>query len=65
VQPHDGEVTAHARVSHKGRTLAIVHVEVRAEGKLVAIANETALVLPDRGWDQPIDVADEVGPPAD
>jgi uncharacterized protein (TIGR00369 family) len=65
VLPHDGEVTAHARVSHKGRTIAIVHAEVRAEGKLAAIANETVLILPGRGWDKPIDVADEVVPLTD
>jgi uncharacterized protein (TIGR00369 family) len=65
VLPHRREVTAHAKVTHKGRTLAIVDVEVRAEGKLVAIANETVLILPGRGWDEPIHVADEVVPPTD
>jgi uncharacterized protein (TIGR00369 family) len=65
VQPHRGEVTAHAKVIHRGRTIAIVHVEVRAEGKLAAIASETVLILPGRGWEEPIDVADEVVPATD
>jgi uncharacterized protein (TIGR00369 family) len=65
VRPHRGEVTAHAKVTHKGRTLAIVDVEVHAEGKLAAIANETVLILPGRDWEKPIDVADEVLPPTD
>ncbi len=60
VQPADGEITAHSRVVHRGRTIAIVHSEVSAEGKLVAIANQSVLVLPGRSWDKPVHVADEV-----
>jgi uncharacterized protein (TIGR00369 family) len=60
VQPSDGEITAHSRVVHRGRTIAIVHSEVSAEGKVVAIANQSLLVLPGRSWDEPVHVADEV-----
>lgn len=65
VLPHDDEVIAHSKVVHQGRTIAIIHTEVRSEGKIVAIANETLLILPDRGWDKPISVADEIVPPSD
>lgn len=60
VQPSDGEITAHSRVVHRGRTIAIVHSEVSAEGKVVAIANQSLLVLPGRSWDKPVHVAEEV-----
>ena len=63
--PHEGEVLARAKVIHQGRTIAIIQTEVRSEDKLVALANETLLILPDRGWDKPVNVADEIVPPSD
>lgn len=63
--PHDGEVVARAKVIHQGRTIAIIQTEVYSQDKLVALANETLLVLPDRGWDKPLKVADEIVPPSD
>ena len=63
--PHDGEVVAHAKVIHQGRTIAIIQTEVHSQDKLVALANETLLILPGRGWDKPLNVADEIVPPSD
>jgi uncharacterized protein (TIGR00369 family) len=46
----DGEaIVAKARILHRGRTLAVVSVEIRnAEGKLVAIATGSSMYLPGR-----------------
>jgi uncharacterized protein (TIGR00369 family) len=46
----DGEpIVARARVLHRGRTLAIVAVEItNAEGKTVALATGSSMYLPDR-----------------
>jgi uncharacterized protein (TIGR00369 family) len=60
IRPHDGEITAKARIVQKGRTLAMVSCEVRAQGKLAAIANESVLLLPGRAWDEPVHIANEV-----
>jgi uncharacterized protein (TIGR00369 family) len=60
VKPSREEITSHGRVVHRGRTIAIVHCELSAEGKLVAIANQSVLVLPGRSWDEPVHVADEI-----
>ena len=57
VKPHPGEITACGRVVHRGRTIAIVHCEVSAEGKIVAIGNASVLILPGRSWDKPVHVA--------
>jgi len=62
---HDDEIVAHAKVIHQGRTIAIIQTEVYSQTKLVALANETLLILPDRGWDKPLNVADEIVPPSD
>jgi len=60
VKPSPNEITARGRVVHRGRTIAIVYCELSTEGKLVAIANQSVLVLPGRSWDKPVHVADEV-----
>jgi uncharacterized protein (TIGR00369 family) len=46
----DGEaIVAKARILHRGRTLAVVTVEIRnAEGKLVALATGSSMYLPGR-----------------
>jgi acyl-CoA thioesterase len=63
--PHEGEVVARAKVIYRGRTIAIIQTDLYSQDKLVAVANETLLVLPDRGWDKPLKVADEIVPPSD
>jgi uncharacterized protein (TIGR00369 family) len=63
ILPFDGDVIAKARVVHKGMTMAIVQCEVTAQDKLVAIANESALLLHGRSADKPVHVAEEVETP--
>jgi uncharacterized protein (TIGR00369 family) len=59
--PGDGELSATAKIVHKGRTIAIVNCDVRnPDGKLVAMSNESVLILPGRSWDRPVYVADEI-----
>ncbi|MGH2783876.1 MAG: PaaI family thioesterase, partial [Actinomycetota bacterium] len=54
-------LTARADVVHHGRSMAVVHIEIlNPEGKQVAIATESVLILPGRPWDRPVHVADEV-----
>ena len=61
----DGELTAHARVIHRGRTIAVVNCEIRdGQGKLAAAATSSVLILPGRHWERPVQVADEVTPEA-
>lgn len=58
--PGDGQITARARRIHSGRKIGVYTIEVRdSAGKLVAIANESVLILPGRSWDKPVEVADE------
>jgi uncharacterized protein (TIGR00369 family) len=61
VLPDGGLLTARATVTHRGRSIAVVGCEIlNAAGKQVAVAGETILVLPDRSWDRPVYVQDEV-----
>lgn len=61
----DGELTAHASVIHRGRTIAVVNCEIRDDhGKLAASATSSVLILPGRHWERPVQVADEVTPDA-
>jgi len=56
----EGELVARAKLVHRGRSVAIVHCEIlSAEGKPVAIANESILILPGRPWARPVHVAEE------
>ena len=45
------DVVARGRVVHRGRTLAVANAElVNADGKTVALATGSTLILPDRPW---------------
>lgn len=60
VRPGDGDVTLRATVTHRGRSIAMVACEaVNEEGKRVALASESVLVLPGRPWDRAIAVSEE------
>jgi uncharacterized protein (TIGR00369 family) len=49
VFPDDNDLTAHARILHRGRTLVIAAVEItNAEGKQVALATGSSMYLPGR-----------------
>ncbi|HET9847453.1 MAG TPA: PaaI family thioesterase [Candidatus Dormibacteraeota bacterium] len=61
VFPSDGELVASARLVHRGRTITVVTCEiVNAQGKAVAIASGSVLILPGRPWDRPVIVQDEL-----
>jgi len=61
VLPADGELIARATVAHRGRTIAIVNCEITGpDGALVAQAAGSVLILPERHWARPIQVADEI-----
>lgn len=62
VNPDNQDVTARAKVVHRGRTTAIATAELTgADGKNVAIATGSALILPDRPWQvsRPVEVTQE------
>ncbi len=60
VLPDGGTLTARATVCHRGKSLAITNAEVvNEQGKTVATATESVLILPDREWSAPIVVSDE------
>jgi uncharacterized protein (TIGR00369 family) len=60
VFPGTGELTARAKVVHRGRTIAVTHCEIfDADEKMVAQATASQLILPGRPWDRPLHVADE------
>ena len=51
VTPDGRELTARARVVHRGRTVAVTTAEVKdADGKLVAMATSSAMILPGVPW---------------
>jgi uncharacterized protein (TIGR00369 family) len=61
VLPADGELTARARVLHRGRTIAVVTCEIiDPQHRLVAQASGSVLILPGRPWLRPVHVADEI-----
>jgi class 3 adenylate cyclase len=61
VLPADGELTAHATIAHRGRTIAIANCEITGpDGALVAQAAGSVLILPGRHWERPVQVADEI-----
>jgi uncharacterized protein (TIGR00369 family) len=61
VLPADGELVARATVAHRGRTIAIANCEVTSpDGALVAQATGSVLIVPGRGWERPVQVADEI-----
>jgi uncharacterized protein (TIGR00369 family) len=58
-----GELLARARVTHRGRTIAVASCEiVDAKGKVLAQASGSTLILPGRPWESPVNVADEIRP---
>ncbi|MFN2590890.1 MAG: PaaI family thioesterase [Actinomycetota bacterium] len=63
VKPDGRDLTARGTVLHRGKTLAVASSEVlNAEGKPVAIASGTSMILPGRPWHRPA-VAEEEEPP--
>jgi uncharacterized protein (TIGR00369 family) len=60
VIPGRGELSARAKVVHRGRTIAVTHCDIfDAQAKLAAQATASQLILPGRPWDRPLHVADE------
>jgi uncharacterized protein (TIGR00369 family) len=52
IVPDGGALVAHAEVVHRGRSVAVARADVRdAQGKLVAIATGSAVILPGRRAD--------------
>ena len=63
VLPGDGaeELVARARVSHRGRTIAVTECDiVDGNGKLAAQASGSSLILPGRPWARPVNVGEEM-----
>jgi uncharacterized protein (TIGR00369 family) len=66
VTPDGRELTAQARVVHRGRTIAVTTAEVEdSDGKRVAMATSSAMILPGVPWSpaKPLGTMDEA--PAD
>ncbi len=62
VNPDGRELRGRGEVIHRGRTIAVANSEVTdADGKLVAVARSSAMILPDRPWrpERPFVPADE------
>ena len=60
VLPDPSVLTAHARVVHMGRTIALTTCElVDDAGRRVALANETMVLLPGRPWSRSLPVGEE------
>jgi len=61
VLPTEGELVARARVTHRGRTIAVVSCEISGtDGAVTAEATGSVLILPGRHWKRPVQVADEM-----
>jgi uncharacterized protein (TIGR00369 family) len=68
VNPDGRDLTGRASVVHRGRTIAVANAElVDADGKRIAVATGTSMILPDRPWfpDRPIDLTEEAAEPED
>ncbi|HYH28378.1 MAG TPA: PaaI family thioesterase [Actinomycetota bacterium] len=53
VTPDGRELTARARVVHRGRTIAVATCEVEdAQGRRVAMATSSFMILPGKRWDE-------------
>ena len=51
VTPDDSNLTVRGHVLHRGRTIAVAAGEiVAADGKTIALANTSAMLLPNRPW---------------
>ena len=58
-------LVARGRVTHRGRTIAVTGCEITdAKGKLVAQASGSSLILPQRPWERPVNVGEEIAPDA-
>ena len=54
-------LTARARVTHRGRTIAVTSCEITdSRGKLAAQASGSTLILPGRPWEKPVNVGEEM-----
>jgi uncharacterized protein (TIGR00369 family) len=64
VKPDGRDLVAKGSVVHRGKTLAVASSEItNAEGKSVAVASGTSMILPGRPWHRPAVPAEEVPPP--
>jgi uncharacterized protein (TIGR00369 family) len=65
VKPDGRDLTARGSVVHRGKTLAVASSEItNADGKSVAVASGTSMILPGRPWHRPAIPAEEAPPPA-
>ncbi len=63
VTPDDRELLARAAVARRGRTVAVTTATVDdADGRTVAMATSSAMILPDRPWVAPEDETQRDGP---
>jgi uncharacterized protein (TIGR00369 family) len=63
VAPDGGLLTAVATLAHRGRTMAVAAAELLDErGKRIAIASQSALLLPGRPWSEITTLADRAIP---
>ena len=65
VTPDDADLTVRGQVLHRGRTIAVTAGEITGpDGKTIAQANSSAMLLPDRPWRpaEPSEPLDEAAP---
>jgi uncharacterized protein (TIGR00369 family) len=63
VMPDGGLMTATASLAHRGRTMAVATAELyNEEGKRIALASASAMLLPNRPWSELAGIADREGP---
>jgi uncharacterized protein (TIGR00369 family) len=63
VMPDGGLMTATATLAHRGRTMAVATAELyNEEGKRIALASASAMLLPNRPWSDLAGIADREGP---
>ena len=63
VLPDGGLMTAVATLAHRGRTMAVATAELyNEEGKRIALASASAMLLPNRAWSELAGIADREGP---
>jgi uncharacterized protein (TIGR00369 family) len=60
VSPDGSQLTARATLVHRGRTMTVATAEVlNSDGKRVALASSTSMLLPHRPWRDVVGIADE------
>jgi uncharacterized protein (TIGR00369 family) len=67
VRADGNDLVARGKVAHRGRTLAVANAELlNHDGKVVALASGSSIILPDRPWapERPV-VAEEEAPAED